>query len=468
MAGGCVSTSSVIKSSKNYFLEYDLDEILRYKDAKCFAYHGNRIKWTDSFEMLKLFIKCAIEQAGTWMSSGGKYKKFTSSSSDLILTWNYGLCTLSFRGEEGARLKELLIHVCTMEKNLPADIDLELASNVCSSTPIVQMVVDDQPLLASADQEGGITLRKVNVEKAPVVDALELSALEQFIDCSFQNVCISSCTKSPSKMGQAVDSFTPSRQIDNDNLSPMKACLSTFKSHVELELGKLSTRLSIQNQIINANKQELDRLIAENLHLKSRIGELENRAPSQYEGPVNTVHIEVRKENQASADNNDDSSNTCPCYNAPQLVESTSTMPPTTCQNQQQVSNTDRSHLNDGDLIPQSTDCDTNQQSYDHALCANALQLPIPTRITNRVSSQQQKRKLRGKFRKEFNHNYNQVFRKRLPSPRTFRQPNYPRHYPRPTQTKDPSTFSRIWSHVPRREDWLSHLDLVWKITHPS
>ena len=119
MAGGCVSTSSVIKSSKNYFLECDLDEILRYKDAKCFAYHGNRIKWTDSFEMLKLFIKCAIEQAGTWMSSGGKYKKFTSSSSDLILTWNYGLCTLSFRGEEGARLKELLIHVCTMEKNLP-------------------------------------------------------------------------------------------------------------------------------------------------------------------------------------------------------------------------------------------------------------------------------------------------------------------------------------------------------------
>ena len=50
------------------------------------------------------------------------------------------------------------------------------------------MVVDDQLLLASADQEGGTTVRKVNVEKAPVVDALELSALEHFIDCSFQNV----------------------------------------------------------------------------------------------------------------------------------------------------------------------------------------------------------------------------------------------------------------------------------------
>jgi hypothetical protein len=94
-----------------------LDEILRYiKDSNFFAYRGNRIKWTDSFEMLKLFIKCAIEQAGIWMSSGGKYEKFTSSSSDLILTWNYDLCTLTFRGEEGARLKELLIHVCTTEK----------------------------------------------------------------------------------------------------------------------------------------------------------------------------------------------------------------------------------------------------------------------------------------------------------------------------------------------------------------
>ena len=84
----------------------------------------------------------------------------------------------------------------------------------------------------------------------------------------------------------------------------------------------------------------------------------------------------MRKENQASADNNDASSNTCHCHDAPNLVEPTSTMPPTTSQNQQQVSNTDRCHLNDGDLILQSTDRDTNQQSYDHASCANGLQLP--------------------------------------------------------------------------------------------
>ena len=43
---------------------WDLTEITRYKEEKCFIYDGKRIKWTDSFEMLKLFVKCAIGQSG--------------------------------------------------------------------------------------------------------------------------------------------------------------------------------------------------------------------------------------------------------------------------------------------------------------------------------------------------------------------------------------------------------------------
>ena len=61
--------------------------------------------------------------------------------------------------------------------------------------------------------------------------------------------------------------------------------------------------------------------------------------------PPHLKRVSASPVNLALLDNNDDNSNTCPCHNAPQLVESTSTMPPTTCQNQQQVSNTDRSHL---------------------------------------------------------------------------------------------------------------------------
>ena len=71
--------------------------------------------------MLKIFTKYAIEQPGNWLSPGGKYKKFISSNSDLIFTWNYELGTLSFKGEMGDRLKELFITVCTTGKSLPAE-----------------------------------------------------------------------------------------------------------------------------------------------------------------------------------------------------------------------------------------------------------------------------------------------------------------------------------------------------------
>ena len=95
--------------------------LLRYKYENCFAYDGKRVRWTDSFEMLKIFTKYAIEQLGNWLSPGGKYKKFISSNSDLIFTWNYELGTLSFKGEMGDRLKELFITVCSTGKSLPAE-----------------------------------------------------------------------------------------------------------------------------------------------------------------------------------------------------------------------------------------------------------------------------------------------------------------------------------------------------------
>ncbi len=85
------------------------------------AFYLHRVGWTDSFEMLKKFTKHAIQQPGNWLSPGGKYKKFTSSNSDLIFTWNYELGTLSFKGEMGDRLKELFITVCMMGKSLTAD-----------------------------------------------------------------------------------------------------------------------------------------------------------------------------------------------------------------------------------------------------------------------------------------------------------------------------------------------------------
>jgi hypothetical protein len=63
MADNRVLTSSVSFLHNNLY-NWDLTEILRYKEANSFTYVGNRIKWIDTFDMLKLFTKNAIGQAG--------------------------------------------------------------------------------------------------------------------------------------------------------------------------------------------------------------------------------------------------------------------------------------------------------------------------------------------------------------------------------------------------------------------
>ena len=103
MADGRVLTSSVSCFENNLY-NWDLSEILRYKEANSFTYVGNRIKWIDTFDMLKIFAKNAIGQAGKWLSPGGKYKKFVSSNSDLTITWNYELGMLTFKGNVGDNL----------------------------------------------------------------------------------------------------------------------------------------------------------------------------------------------------------------------------------------------------------------------------------------------------------------------------------------------------------------------------
>ena len=56
-----MADKTVLSGSKNctYInpFNWDLYEIIQYKDRKCFTNDGKRIKWSDTFEMLKLFIK---------------------------------------------------------------------------------------------------------------------------------------------------------------------------------------------------------------------------------------------------------------------------------------------------------------------------------------------------------------------------------------------------------------------------
>ena len=101
---------------KNNVENWDLSEILRYKEANSFTYVDNRIKWTDTFDMLKIFTKNAIFQVGKWLSPGGDYKKFVSNKTDLLITWNYDLGTLTFKGNAEDKLKELLVNMANEDK----------------------------------------------------------------------------------------------------------------------------------------------------------------------------------------------------------------------------------------------------------------------------------------------------------------------------------------------------------------
>ena len=207
---------------------WDLTEITRYKEEKCFIYDGKRIKWSDSFEMLKLFVKCAIGQSGNWLSSGGKYKKFTSCNTDLILTWNYELGLLSLKGNTGVNLENLLINVCT----------------------------------------------KTEVSPTVSVDCSTLADLEGFIDKSYQNLLPQNDNDNTSS-AQSIGSSTPFKMHTTDSLTSMQDQFKTFKEKIESTVTLLVNKISQQSQIIDQNKQEICKLRNDNLHLKSRVADLE-------------------------------------------------------------------------------------------------------------------------------------------------------------------------------------------------
>ena len=148
MADGRDLNSSV-SCHQNYPHNWNLHEMIRYKDEKCFSYDGKRIKWLDTLEMLKIFTKNVVGQLGNWLSPDGRFKKFVSSNSDLSLAWNYENGSLSFRGKVGDCLKELFISMySTKEGKAASRTSYELVSPIIDSTLRVGQAMPDTSGLA--------------------------------------------------------------------------------------------------------------------------------------------------------------------------------------------------------------------------------------------------------------------------------------------------------------------------------
>ena len=271
-----MTDSRVLTSSasclQNNLYNWDLGEILRYKEANSFTYVGNRIKWIDTFEMLKIFTKNAIGYEGKWISPGGKYKKFVSSNSDLTITWNHELGMLTFKGNVGDNLKELFINIYSMNEDKPTNsINFEPGPSNKDKLLRVDQIV--------SEADGKVIDRDSVESECEVVthtsDISTLEELQDIVDRSYQGVLPRNGNVNVS-FAQTIDSSTPFRSREADCLS-MEERFCTFKVNIESTVAALRAKLSEQTQIIAESKQELCKWASDNLHLRTRLAELEKK-----------------------------------------------------------------------------------------------------------------------------------------------------------------------------------------------
>ena len=137
---------------------------------------------------------------------------------------------LSLKGNTGANLEDLLINVCT----------------------------------------------KAEVSSTASVDCSTLTDLEGFIDKSYQSLLPQSNNDNISS-AQSIGSSTPFKMHTTDSLMSMQDQFKIFKEKIESTVTLLVTKISQQTQIIDQNKQDICKLTNDNLHLKSRIADLESK-----------------------------------------------------------------------------------------------------------------------------------------------------------------------------------------------
>lgn len=293
MADGCVQVSST-KSNPN---EWKFDEILRYKEQECFAYDRNRIKWTDSYDMLKIFMKCGIEQTGVWSSPGGKYKKFVSSNSDLVVSWNYERGLLSFQGKTGDRLRDFLINICTSKPVFCTSSEAVALNTTCVTASINNILVYDghkeRNAIGTLNDCGKASPNSDSVSSTLSCKNPMLEELQNFIDESSLNVLSQNNTDNMLS-AHAVDSSTPLRTQADSNLSAVEQQFIIFKENIEAKVSALTVKSLEQSKIIHNTKQELCKLTKENFNLKSRLAMLEEKVfpESEFTVPIDPGSIQ--------------------------------------------------------------------------------------------------------------------------------------------------------------------------------
>lgn len=105
---------------------------------------------------------------------------------------------------------------------------------------------------------------------------------------------------------QATDSSTPLKSRSVDSLVSLEHQFNTFKTNMESKVAALLTKITEQSQIIDKNNLGLCKLTEDNLHLKSRPSDLEEKVfpkgePTVLIHPDNSVtHTDLQTNSQCT------------------------------------------------------------------------------------------------------------------------------------------------------------------------
>ena len=105
---------------------------------------------------------------------------------------------------------------------------------------------------------------------------------------------------------QATDSSTPFKSRSADSSASLEHQFNTFKANMESKVAALLTKIPGQSQIIDKNNQELCKLTEDNLHLKSRLSDLEEKVFPKGESSIlihpdnNVTHIGLQTNFQST------------------------------------------------------------------------------------------------------------------------------------------------------------------------
>ena len=290
MAVGHGYTSSVKYS--NFCVEnLNSHDFRPYKVNYDIVYDGKRLKWNNNYVELRNFLENIVGVSGKWTVPSGNARRFQTSDSELIVTWYRSKQrTLLFQGKDGYLLREFLINVCLNSKDIsPSPKEVQLLSGQNDSDKC--LVGDKTSSVSHITPTSEDTISRTNTST--------IKELEDFIDNSFYNV---STIQSPDYTKNSTEVSSNSSLLQQHveaNHEIIEARFTTFKQKIESEMLGLLTKLSEQEKIITSSKQQLCKLLGENLNLKSRISKLEEKLSSIDESlEISSNYVQDQKQSQ--------------------------------------------------------------------------------------------------------------------------------------------------------------------------